>query len=507
MIGTDRGAWITMRRSMLRAMIVLVLSIMAIGPAEAASRVALVIGNGGYTHVESLRNPARDAADMAEKLGALGFDVVVGVDAGHRQFDELLSTTLERAKGASAVVFYYAGHGFEVSGVNRLVPVDAVLRDRAKIVDETIDMNAVIEKLSGAGAQLVVLLDACRNSPLPPGVNLDTGGAGLAKIETGRDIFVAFATEPKQVAGDGKGRNSAFTKALLTHMDRPGLSIADMMVDVRRDVFASTKGKQLPWDQSSLKSAFYFVPNLLVADQPDNAGQDGAAYRSRSSGGVSGGDVLEPIEPGADTLIVGVEPGAPVPDGAEAPTNDSAAAARHDDYRLLCAECKAKLASTVAKARTLANQNSAPILCVFAATPNVKGMRQNLGFACGPEREGRAKFAAMAQSACRRSADSASDMVAGKYCKVISQQVLKPAKRAAKPVVQKKAVKPPPRAAAAQAKKPSSRRPPALVYGRKLWPQGVMSIGQVNRANTEYGKLTCRSVDLYDETRTCYWKQ
>jgi Caspase domain len=506
MIGTDHGAWITMRRSMIRAMLVLVLSILANVPALAASRVALVVGNGGYTHVESLRNPARDAADMAEKLGELGFDVVLGVDTDQRQFGELLAKTLERAKGANTVVFYYAGHGFEVSGVNRLVPIDAVLRDRAKIADETIDMNAIIEKLSGAGAQLVVLLDACRNSPLPAGVNLETGGAGLAKIETGRDIFVAFATESKQVAGDGKGRNSAFTKALLTHMDRPGLSIADMMVDVRRDVFASTKGKQLPWDQSSLKSAFYFVPNLLVADQPDNAGQDSAAPQSRSSGGVSGSDVIEPIEPGADSLIVGVEPGAPLQEGAEPPKDDTAAT-KHDDYRLLCAECKTKMASTVAKAKALANKNAASILCVFAATPNVKGRRQNLGFACGREREGRAKFAAMAQSACRSSADSGSDMVEGKYCKVISQQILKPAKRATKPPAQKKAVKPPTKAAAAQVKKPSSRRPPALVYGRKLWPQGVMSIGQVNRANTEYGKLTCRSVDLYDETRTCYWKQ
>ncbi len=293
--------------SVIWAAIIFVLSIMAIAPAQAAARVALVIGNGGYANIQSLKNPARDAADMAAKLEDLGFDVILGIDADRQQFGKLLGKALDRAKDAGSVVFYYAGHGFEVSGANRLVPVDAVLRDRARIADETIDANDVIARLNASGQQLIVLLDACRNSPLPKGIKLETDGEGLAKIEGGRDIFVAFATEPRQVAGDGKGRNSAFTKALLTHMERPGLSIADMMVDVRRDVFASTKGKQLPWDQSSLKSSFYFVAEgdgkIQISDSDRNSSNENEAQPTGKGSGkstqldsLSSGAVLQPIE-------------------------------------------------------------------------------------------------------------------------------------------------------------------------------------------------------------------
>ena len=43
-------------------------------------RVALVIGNSAYQYVPELPNPDNDAGDMAAKLEALGFEVVVGRD-------------------------------------------------------------------------------------------------------------------------------------------------------------------------------------------------------------------------------------------------------------------------------------------------------------------------------------------------------------------------------------------------------------------------------------------
>jgi uncharacterized caspase-like protein len=141
-------------------------------------RIALVIGNGVYANVETLKNPVRDAIDVGAKLEDLGFEVVLGIDTNRAQFDELLARARGRATDATAVVFYFAGHGFELSGSNRLVPVDAKLRDRSKINNETININGVIESLSGPGHQLVVLLDACRNNPPPKGVKPDTEREG-----------------------------------------------------------------------------------------------------------------------------------------------------------------------------------------------------------------------------------------------------------------------------------------------------------------------------------------
>ena len=39
----------------------------------AASRVALIIGNGEYQHVQALPNPVNDSADIASALRLIGF--------------------------------------------------------------------------------------------------------------------------------------------------------------------------------------------------------------------------------------------------------------------------------------------------------------------------------------------------------------------------------------------------------------------------------------------------
>ncbi|MEW6267651.1 MAG: caspase family protein, partial [Thermodesulfobacteriota bacterium] len=62
-------------------------------------RVALVIGNGGYQEAP-LRNPPNDAADMAQALRSLGFEVIHKHDANRKamreaidQFTRLLPAT------------------------------------------------------------------------------------------------------------------------------------------------------------------------------------------------------------------------------------------------------------------------------------------------------------------------------------------------------------------------------------------------------------------------------
>ena len=93
------------------------------GAAWAAERVALVIGNPAYEHTEALRNPGNDDADMAAKLGSLGFEVVVGTDLDLDGFYD--SKFDDAASGADVTLFFYAGHGLQVEGKNWLVPTDA----------------------------------------------------------------------------------------------------------------------------------------------------------------------------------------------------------------------------------------------------------------------------------------------------------------------------------------------------------------------------------------------
>ena len=52
-------------------------------------------------------------------------------------------------------------------------------------------------------------------------------------------------------------------------MDRPGLSLSDMMIEVRNDVIQSTNGKQVPWDTSSLTGRFSFKIEGTVTVTPE----------------------------------------------------------------------------------------------------------------------------------------------------------------------------------------------------------------------------------------------
>ena len=92
-----------------------------IAPAAAEKRVALVIGNSAYENVPRLTNPSNDAADVAAKLKALGFEVVEGIDLGKRDMEKRIRAFAEALNGADVGLFYYAGHGLQVDQRNFLL--------------------------------------------------------------------------------------------------------------------------------------------------------------------------------------------------------------------------------------------------------------------------------------------------------------------------------------------------------------------------------------------------
>ena len=65
---------VTPRYTFLKWAAFVVLALVSI-PAQAASRVALVIGNAAYAHAPTLANPLNDAADIGATLARLGFSV------------------------------------------------------------------------------------------------------------------------------------------------------------------------------------------------------------------------------------------------------------------------------------------------------------------------------------------------------------------------------------------------------------------------------------------------
>jgi hypothetical protein len=254
----------------------------AIAPAFAESRVALVIGNGAYKHAPPLANPQNDASAISASLKARGFEVVEAINVSKAGMDGVMKTFVDKLAEADVALLFYAGHGLQVGLQNYLVPVDAKLERERDVEFEAVKLEFILRQmeLNRDGKTSIVILDACRDNPLARNLARSMGtrstsiGRGLATAPAGLGTFIAYATQPGNVALDGNGSNSPFTSALLKHMSSAGRNLPAVFIEVRKDVVATTNGQQVPWDHSALTSDFYFVPDAVKqASAPDRASE------------------------------------------------------------------------------------------------------------------------------------------------------------------------------------------------------------------------------------------
>lgn len=279
--GTVMGC-LTRGRRPLRArrcavLLAAVAALLAPGLAAGQSRVALVIGNGAYTGVAPLPNPANDAADVAATLTRLGFDVTPVIDADARSLIDALDRFRGRSANADVALVFYAGHGIEVAGTNYLIPVDARLARERDVVREAVSLSELLGDTAGARLRLVIL-DACRNNPFAErmvptngfGRSMSRGLAPVAVDPPGDDgeVLVALSTAPGEVAEDGTGRNSPFTTALLEHLEAPGVDVGIMFRRVTDAVLRQTADRQRPWVNASLRGEHYLAGEPDVAPPP-----------------------------------------------------------------------------------------------------------------------------------------------------------------------------------------------------------------------------------------------
>jgi uncharacterized caspase-like protein len=224
-------------------------------------RVALVIGNAKY-RFSPLNNPVNDATDMAASLRSVGFDVIEIRDANKRQMRAAPRRFEDKLAASDVGLVYYSGHGVEVKGRNYLIPVDADIRREHEVEDQAFDAGNILrmmESLQGTEKNRVniMIVDACRNNDLAR--SWRSTNRGLARMDAPTGSFISFATAPGQVASDGNGRNSPFTKHLLQALKQPNVPIELVFKEVRRNVIAETAGEQVPWENSSLVGDFYFT--------------------------------------------------------------------------------------------------------------------------------------------------------------------------------------------------------------------------------------------------------
>ena len=87
---------------------------------------------------------------------------------------------------------------------------------------------------------------------------------GLAAVATGEGLLVAYAAAAGDVAADGDGRNSPYTKALLQHLRSPGVDVRVMLGNVGAAVRTATAADQQPFIYTSLSGTLYLAAPVAV---------------------------------------------------------------------------------------------------------------------------------------------------------------------------------------------------------------------------------------------------
>jgi caspase domain-containing protein/putative peptidoglycan binding protein len=258
--------------------------------AFADKRVAFVVGNAAYKNVPQLPNPAIDSKAMARVLRNVGFDVVEGSNLTRDAMTAKLLEFGKKSEGADVAVFFYAGHGIAVNGVNYLLPIDADLKSEMDVkLGAAINVDITLDQTMADAKVKLVFLDACRDNPFAAkirsakatrSVNVQTG---LAEMKSGEGTLIAFATGPGQTALDGEaGTNSPFTRALVANIAQPGIEIQQAMTKVRAQVSDETNKGQLPWGHTNLTGNVYLSPIGVPAAVTTDAANAPAAARQGS---------------------------------------------------------------------------------------------------------------------------------------------------------------------------------------------------------------------------------
>jgi len=224
-------------------------------------KVALVVGNARYQR-SALINPVQDARLVANRLTRIGFDVTLLENLDAARFNAATRDFSVRAKGADVALFYYAGHALQADGENFLMPVDnANMRTMEDVRDGGgVQLAMVLAQLEvAAPAVKLIVIDACRDNPLPS-ANRSLAGGGLAAIrKPPQGGLIAFATSPGKVAEDGTGKNSVFSKYFAQQVGVPNQTVEQLFKRVRQAVKAETKDRQEPTEVSSLTADVMLV--------------------------------------------------------------------------------------------------------------------------------------------------------------------------------------------------------------------------------------------------------
>jgi uncharacterized caspase-like protein len=124
---------------------------------------AWVVGNAKYQNILPLNNSGNDAKAISELLKSLNFSVTTSLDRSQSELISDLAKFHEKANKSDITLFFFAGHGVQIEGVNYLLPVDVTANSAASLAEASLSVPAIMKKFPGNTR--LFLIDADSDNP------------------------------------------------------------------------------------------------------------------------------------------------------------------------------------------------------------------------------------------------------------------------------------------------------------------------------------------------------
>ena len=259
------------RAVLLSLLVILALTLGQRAGHAAEMRFALVIGNDEYKSAK-LATPANDAGLVASALQAAGFTVTGARNLDQATLRESFREFLDQVEAAgpdAVALVYLAGFGLQFAGENYFVPVDADLPRDVDVPLQAIRISDFTQPLAALrGRVKIIILDAARQNPFARGGQ--PLASGLALVDPGQGMAIAFNAAPGTVGPDEPGPYGAYATSLAEMIAAGGLSLDDLFARLRLRVSELTQGAEVPWYAAQIDGPFFMTERAAEAPPPPN---------------------------------------------------------------------------------------------------------------------------------------------------------------------------------------------------------------------------------------------
>jgi formylglycine-generating enzyme required for sulfatase activity len=243
---------------MWRTSILFLVCVILAGEEKTAKRLALIIANSAYQHLDRIPEASSEATLMESALRDIKFDISRVSDMKWPGFQADEAAFLGKVHPGDICVVYFTGYAVQGEDDNYLLPVNFDPRGSGDLSDRAYHLARLQQYLESRGAALkIFLLESARRLPPIPGIT----GIGLQNqsSEDSKETLFAFSAPLFQTVPAHSGEIGAFTKAVVKDLEEPGLGLSDFFAAVKREV-AQGPTHQVPAVADNVTQQFFFRP-------------------------------------------------------------------------------------------------------------------------------------------------------------------------------------------------------------------------------------------------------